>query len=544
MNKRQVIIPWIIAIALAGGVAFIKFGQKQVTAATTSRQPGQKLLDSFPVAEVAAIEIQGVGDATHLVKKDGKWLVSQRDDYPANFTSVNDFLDTLEELKVTQGIQAGASLAPRFGLDETATTAEKRGVTVSLKNSGGKELAKVSIDRKSAPESAASPYGGAPNGRFIRNHQDIKAIYRVNETFAALSNDPKRWLADGFIQVEKIKSISVTQPDKADVAWKLARETEDAAFALTGAAAGETLDTAATDPLKSLFSYARFDDVIPAAKLADRVQATGKRSATIETVDGVTYTLAFTPLKPSATPPAPNPASPAPPPTETYALTVTVVAELAKERKKAEGEKPDDGKAKDTAFAERLKTLTERVEKEKALAGRTFEVSKFTLDALLKERSALIKKEAPAAAAPAAPSTILPVSPPPVKPKVEAVTPPVAIPPQPATPPATDPPAATPPAATPPATDPPAATPPAATPPAATPPAATPPAATPPAATPPAATPPAATPPAATPPAATPPAATPPAATPPAATPPAATPPAATPPAATPPAEAPPAASP
>ena len=471
MNKRQVIILWIIAIALAGGVAFIKFGQKQATAATTSRQPGQKLLDSFPVAEVAAIEIQGIGDATNLVKKDGKWLVSQRDDYPANFASVNDFLDTLEELKVTQGIQAGPSLAPRFGLDETATTAEKRGVTVSLKNTGGKELAKVSIDRKAAAESAASPYGGAPNGRFIRNHDDIKAIYRVNETFAALSNDPKRWLADGFIQVEKIKSISVTQPDKADVAWKLARETEDAAFALSGAAAGETLDTAATDPLKSLFSYARFDDVIPAAKLADRVQATGKRSATIETVDGVTYTLAFTPLKPAATPPAPNPASPAPPPTETYALTVTVVAELAKERKKVEGEKPDDAKAKDTAFAERLKTLTERVEKEKALAGRNFEVSKFTLDALLKERSALLKKDAPAAATPA-PATILPVNPPPVKPTVEAVTPPVAIPPQPATPPASDPPpAATPPAATPPAVTPPAVTPPAVTPPAVTPPA-------------------------------------------------------------------------
>ena len=72
MNKRQVIILWIIAIALGGGVAFIKFGQKQATAATTARQPGQKLLDSFPVAEVAAIEIQGIGDTTSLVKKDGK----------------------------------------------------------------------------------------------------------------------------------------------------------------------------------------------------------------------------------------------------------------------------------------------------------------------------------------------------------------------------------------------------------------------------------------------------------------------------------------
>ena len=109
MNNRQVIILWIIAIALGGGVAAIKFGQKQATASTTARAVGQTLLQSFPGADVAAIEIQGVDNSTSLVKKDGKWIVSQRDDYPANVTTVNDFIRTLEDLKVTQGIQAGPS---------------------------------------------------------------------------------------------------------------------------------------------------------------------------------------------------------------------------------------------------------------------------------------------------------------------------------------------------------------------------------------------------------------------------------------------------
>lgn len=429
MNKRQVIILWIIAIALGAGVAFIKFGQKQSTVVTTARAVGQKLLETFPATDATAIDIQGIGNATHLVKKDGKWVVSQRDDYPANVATVNEFIRTLEELKVTQGIQAGPSFAPRFGLDESATTADKRGITVTFKNAAGEELAKVSIDRRTAPENPASPFGGAPNGRFIRNHKDTTGIYRVNESFGSLSEDPKRWLADGFIQIEKIKSIAVTQPDKDEVAWKLTRETEDGVFTLVGAAAGETLDTAATDPLKSLFSYARFDDVIPAAKTAERMQPTGKRTATIETVEGFTYTLTFTPLKLGTTPPpAPNPANPTPPASDNFALTVAVVAELPKERKKAEGEKPEDAKAKDTAFTERLKTLTERLEKEKALAGRTFEVSKFTVDALLKERAALLKKETPAATPPAA-GTPQPGNPPAVSRPIEAVTPPIAVPP-------------------------------------------------------------------------------------------------------------------
>ena len=144
-------------------------------------------------------------------------------------------------------------------------------------------------DSRVAAENPASPNGGASNGRYVRNHKDKdnNSIYRVSEAFTSLSEEPKRWLADGFIQIEKIKAISVTQPDKTDVAWKLSRDTEDAPFSLAGAAPTETLDATATDPLKSLFSYARFDDVIIASKAAERIQPTGKRCATIETVEGL-----------------------------------------------------------------------------------------------------------------------------------------------------------------------------------------------------------------------------------------------------------------
>jgi hypothetical protein len=427
MNKRQIIILWLIAIALGAAVAFIKFGRQQSVITTTARTAGQTLLESFAANAVDSIEIQGVDNITHLLKKDGKWIVAQRDDYPANVTTVNEFIRTLEELKVTQGIQAGPSYAPRFGLDETATTNEKHGLTATLKNAAGEELAKVAIDRRQATEKSSSPFGGAPNGRFIRNYKDSTGIYRVSESFAALSDDPKRWLADGFIQIEKIKAISVTQPDKDEVAWKLTRDTEDAAFTLVGAAAGETLDTTATDPLKSLFSYARFDDVVLAAKTAERIQPTGKRRATIETVEGFTYTLTFTPLKPASTASAAaSPASP-PPATDNYALTVVVAAELPKERKKAEGEKPEDAKTKDTAFTERLQALTEKLAKEKALAGRTFEVSKTTVDALLKERSALLKKDA----APTPPVSTGATQPAPPAGPVEVFTPPIAVPPMP-----------------------------------------------------------------------------------------------------------------
>jgi hypothetical protein len=76
-------------------------------------------------------------------------------------------------------------------------------------------------------------------------------------------------------------------------------------------------------------------------------------------------------------------------------VTIAVSANLPTERIKAEGEKPDDAKAKDEEFAARLKALNEKIAKDQSLAGRTFELSKNTLDALLKERETLVKKAEP-----------------------------------------------------------------------------------------------------------------------------------------------------
>ncbi|HEX7261051.1 MAG TPA: hypothetical protein VF258_04495, partial [Luteolibacter sp.] len=101
MNKRQVTILWVIAIALGAAVAVVKLSQNQSARSATKRVPGQLLFESFPATEAAAIEIQGAAGTITLVRKDNQWVVKERNDYPANSTYVNDFIRTLGELKVT-----------------------------------------------------------------------------------------------------------------------------------------------------------------------------------------------------------------------------------------------------------------------------------------------------------------------------------------------------------------------------------------------------------------------------------------------------------
>jgi hypothetical protein len=448
MNKRQVIILWVIAIVLGVVVTIVKLSQNESSRVSTKRIHGQTLFESFPANDAAGIEILGATGSVKLAKKDGKWVVSDRNSYPANNSSVNDLLRTLADLKVTLAMEAGPSFAPRFGMDESATKAEDRGLTASFKDASGKEIAKVSLGKNIDSNTEASPMGSSSVGRYVWNHADESGFYAVSEMFPSVNADTKLWLDSGFISPEKVKSIAVSLPGKTETAWKLTRDGEDAEFKLDGAAATEVPDTTATGPLKSIFSYARFEDVVLADKVADRVVADQKRTVTIDTFEGFVYTIAITPTKAPAapaTPPTPGVETPA---TDNFLMTVDVTAELPKERKKEEGEKPEDAKTKDTAFADRLKSLTEKLGKEKALAGITFEVSKSTVEALLKDRASIITKATPPAAAAAGttpPVQTFPggvIAPPPgiaaptpptgataTTPPIEAVTPPISVPP-------------------------------------------------------------------------------------------------------------------
>jgi hypothetical protein len=415
MKKKQVLTLSAIAIVLGSALVIVKQTQKNSgPAAITSRAAGDTLFASFPATEIANIEITGADGSVTLVKKDGKWTVAQRENYPANSVNVNEFIRTLAELKITRSLEAGPSFAPRFGMDEASTKPEDRGLTATFKDASGKELAKVSLGKNIEGSQDASPMGAMPVGRYIRNHADESGFYAVNEMFFSVSADVTRWLAEEFIAPDKIKSVSLSQKGSEAVAWKLVRDAENAEFRLEGLKLGEALSSENVAPIKSLFSFARFEDVVTTAAAGERADAAGKRNAIIETFDGFIYKLTITPLKPGT-----GPASSAP---DNQLVTVSVSANLPTERVKPEGEKPEEAKAKDEKFAARLKALNEKLTKEQSLAGRTFELSKNTLDALLKERETLVKKAEPTPAQSPAPA------PAPGTKALEAVTQPIEAP--------------------------------------------------------------------------------------------------------------------
>jgi len=385
MNKRQVIVLWIIALVLAAAVGVVKFTTKDATSSATKRAPGETLFESFPATNAAKIQITAADGTVTVQRKGDGWVVVERDDFPARLLMVNEFLRTLTDLKVTQSMEAGPSFAPRFGMDESAKNGEDRGITATFHDAAGKEIAKVSLGKYIESSGDTGMMGGSAGaGRYVRNHADESGFYAVSEMFPSITPDFPLWLDNAFIGPEKIRSVSVTEKGADTIAWKVLRETEDAEFKLEHPAPGEVLESTAATAFKSLLSYARFDDVIPAADVVGKSDASGKRMVVIETFEGFTYALEIAPVKDAE---------------NDVAMTVNVSAEIAKERTPVEGESAEDAKAKAKAdaFATRATALQEKLAKESKLNGRTFQLTKSTVESVLKDRGEIIAKAEPPA---------------------------------------------------------------------------------------------------------------------------------------------------
>ena len=433
MNKRQILVLWIIAVVLVVALIAVNSSSKDGFESATQRERGETLLDDFPATDVTRLTITRGEQAVTMNKEASGWVVAERDNYPANTKNINDLLRTVTEVKVTQGIEADPEFAPRFGMDPKAEDDAEKGTALVMKGTDDKVLAELTFGRNLESGSSSSQFGGGSTGRFVRNEADDSGVYVTSELFPTLDPDITRWLDDSFLKVEKIQSVAVSKPGQEnEILWKLTRPDEASDFELEGKKPEENLDASAINPIKNLFSYARFEDVVPASEAEQAWDKDKRQTAVIETVEGFTYNVTFGPRKKTDEDAA----------EDAYLLRVTTTARIPAERKKEDDEPEEDAKEKDEAFTERKQQLEDKLAEAKKLEGTTYQVTKFTVDPLLKNRTGLIMSAPPAQGQPQAGSSSIappmlqrPPSPParptPPQRRTQAVTPPIAIPPMP-----------------------------------------------------------------------------------------------------------------
>ena len=383
MNRKQFALLLFLLVVLGIGGLLVYQRQNEARSAGDP-SIGKKLLPDLPVNDVTHISIAQGANALNLVKKDNLWRVRERNDYPANYSEISDFLLKAKDLKVVQSEKVGPSQLTRLSLVPGEGT--NAALVVDLKDKNDKSIQSLLLGKKHMQKSnRPSPFGdmgdsggGWPDGRYVKVSGKSDAVAVINDALTSIEPKPEQWLNKDFFKVEKVRAISVTFP-VATNSWKVSRDTESAEWKLAEAKPGEQLDSSKTSGLSNPLSSPSFSDVDTASK-PEQLGLDSPTTVNLDTFEDFSYALKVGRKT-----------------NDNYALTLIVSAQIPKERTAGKDEKPEDKTKLDKEFKEKQKKLEDKLAQEKAYEKWTYLVSTWTLDSLLKERSQLMveKKEEP-----------------------------------------------------------------------------------------------------------------------------------------------------
>lgn len=377
MNRKQFTILIVLLIVL-GGAGWLVQQARERAAGAGEQGTGQKLLgEKFPMNDIAHIIIKQDTNEVNLVKQDDLWRVRERNDYPASFSEISEFLIKAADLKVVQNEEVGPSQLPRLQLATGQGT--NSGIVVDLKGKDDKSLKTLTLGKlheSKASRGQQMPFGdmgGSPDGRYVMVSGNEKQALLIADPLTSVQPKPDAWLDKDFFKIERPKTISVAFPTTTN-SWKIVRDSDFTDWKLADAKGDEKLDQARASGVSSPFSSASFNDVMPLdAKPLDKPTI-----VTVDTFDDFTYTVKVGAKS-----------------GDDYPLTMSVVANFPKERVPAKDEKPEDKDKADKAWKERQKQLEDKLQQMQKFTKWTYLVPSWNVDSILKDRKDLLveKKE-------------------------------------------------------------------------------------------------------------------------------------------------------
>ncbi len=403
MKGKQLLIA-VLALGVLGSIAYFTSDKTLGGDASDKAGIGKTLVTDLDPAKIATIAITDNDATLTLAQKDEKWTVTERDGFAAKFDDIQKLVTSAVSLKSLRQIRASKNQHGRFELLDPADSDENTGTRVEFKDAQGQVLKRLLLGKKGSANSGAnagSPFGSSDNQRYVLADGKVTVVaIDYSSALNDVSADPADWLAkDDFFKVEKIKSITITQPNEAD-SWTLTRIKESDDMALANAKPEEKLDSSKGNTAGRVLGYPSFDDIASKSAKPEETGMDKAVTASIDTFEGYNYVVKMAKKD-----------------DEHYMSLAASGTRLAQAdetasnpRAQAKDEKPEDAERldkehnaalaklitdRDKAHAEshakmreeRDKTFADNLAKLAKLEGWTFKVSSYTFDAIYKTRA-------------------------------------------------------------------------------------------------------------------------------------------------------------
>ena len=376
-NKSNGILISLIVLVIAAVLYFSGLGGNRGATIIVGKEP----LAELPISKITAIVIADETSTLTLRRAEEQWVVVNRKGYPADPDRIENFVKSFTEMKALRELSAGAEQLDRIGL--------KQGTRVTLQDDKGNAIHTLTLGKElNAPGSdsqqSAMGRGGFPDRRFVMVDGERSSITVVDQTFSNATTGPADWLDKTFFQIEKPNAIEVIYNGTDSTnSWKLAKASDIADWKLDGELPeGKELDTAQA-PTSALSNPAFNDLANDAEKVALDKNATQIK---INTSEGFEYALKVGDSTDGSD----------------KIISVAITANFPEKRTPAENESAEDKKKLDEEWAAAQKTLQDKLANEQKFTQHAYRVSSYTVDAILKKRSELIKDEEKGAIVPPA----------------------------------------------------------------------------------------------------------------------------------------------
>src|SRR5208337_3883205 len=145
MNRKQLLILLVLLVVVGGAGLWLRRNQN-ASWDKGDADVGKKLLGDLPVNDIASVTFKQGTNELSLVKKPDLWRVSERNDYPANFSELDDFLVKVHDLKIIQSQKVGASQLPRLALAPGSGT--NAALVIDFKDHNGKPLRSLLLGKE------------------------------------------------------------------------------------------------------------------------------------------------------------------------------------------------------------------------------------------------------------------------------------------------------------------------------------------------------------------------------------------------------------
>jgi hypothetical protein len=283
MNARFAAI-LVILLAVLGGGALLYQQQERARRPDNVATLGRTLFKDLKAADITAIRIADAKSTLTLQRKDERWGIAERADFPADLSKVREFVLKVIGLKVGQSEPVGEQDRGRLNLDATGTQ-------VTFSGADGKPLGAFTVGRKYFKREVDNPDKASADGRFIGLPGEPGTAYLVGDPLAQASTRSADWIDRGSFQVEKVKTLEVRYPGGGG--WRIERAADNAEWKLDGARPGEKLDISRANAASYSLQLLELADVAP-KDAAEDVKATGLDQPIVvdaSTLDGAAYAI-------------------------------------------------------------------------------------------------------------------------------------------------------------------------------------------------------------------------------------------------------------